>query len=147
MPLSSIRWLLPVALVVYLLVESYAFTSLSQGIGFFPAFLLAVLKPVGGVLFVMARAKTVFAGLRGSPGGLIRLSSARLSRALLGAVLLVVPGFVSGAVGLVLLWPPAFPGARPRPPADPGLVELDATQWRETSVTRRDRIIRPDRAV
>ena len=153
MPLTSARWLLPVAFLAYLLVESLAFTSLANTIGFLPTFLLAVAKPVLGGLFVMARLRHAFAGLKGRRGaGALSLTGARISRALAGAVLLVVPGFVSGALGLVLLWPPAgmFAGGASRMgrrPADPKLVDLDATQWREGGRAAPPRMPPRDRVV
>jgi UPF0716 protein FxsA len=118
----------PLALLGYVAAELFLFTVLAGKLGFILAFLLAVGKSMLGVVLLMTVLRRTLAGLQRQGGGMMVLQGGRLGRSLLGAILLIVPGFVSGLIGLWLLLP--FRRDKQRRPPD-GVVELSEEEWRE----------------
>lgn len=139
-------------------IEIAAFVAVSARIGFAPALLafvltsilgLALLKQHGGIAL-----RRVLQALRsGHPPEEPVRDGLWFA---LGAVLMIVPGFLTDAIGLALMMPallrswgetavpvrrPVVPGARqrPRPAAastDDGIVDLSSAEWRTVSEPR-----------
>jgi UPF0716 protein FxsA len=87
---------------------------------------LALLRRLGG------QAQQLFGTIVENPGHALRLSPLSLrsgALAALGAILLVIPGFLSDCVGLALLlpsWRHQETAARPR---DPNVIDLTPQDW------------------
>ena len=121
------------------LMELIVFIAVAVAIGFAAAFGLILLGCIGGMLLLrhaggshisrlrVAMAEGNFSSLQAdATGGLI----------LLAGVLLVIPGFITDAVGLALLVPPlrravlGFVGVKPGAArARDGVVDLEPEQW------------------
>lgn len=133
------RWLLT-AILMLPLMELAAFIAVAAAIGFGPAFGLILLGSAAGMLLLrhaggshisrirVAMADGNFSTLQADgTGGVI----------LLAGILLLIPGFITDAIGLVLLVAPlrrmlfAMAGFRAAAssPAD-GVVDLEPEQWR-----------------
>jgi len=125
--------------LAYVAAELFLFTVLAGKVGFILAFLLALGKSALGVALLSTVLRQTLAELRRQGGGMMVLQGGRLGRTLLGAVMLIVPGFLSGLIGLWLLWPFGLRTARPA--AHDGVVELSEDEWRE--VEDRARRLRP----
>jgi UPF0716 family protein affecting phage T7 exclusion len=130
-----------IAVVGWIAAEMFAFHLVAGWTGGLLAFLLFVLKSVAGFAFVgqLVRQKLRgFAGFR-----IVSLEGAAATEAslkVLGAALLIVPGFLAGLIGLALLTP-SFRGAllgraRRRQPG-PREIELSDGDWRDTTPSRR----------
>lgn len=126
--------------ILWIVLEFAAFGLVADWIGLFPALVLLVAKSglalIGFGLLTRYSLSTVRTlardGFRG--GRLTGAVAGELLLGIFGAMLLVMPGFVAGAVGLVLLLPAVRRGlsARFAPAASPpGVVDLDADDWRE----------------
>jgi UPF0716 protein FxsA len=133
------RWMLT-ALLMLPLMELVVFVAVAVAIGFAAALGLVVLGSFAGVLMLrhaggshiarvrVAMAEANFSALQAdTTGGLI----------LLAGVLLLIPGFITDALGLALLIAPlrrallGLAGLRPSAahrPAD-GVVDLEPEQW------------------
>ena len=121
------------------LMELIVFIAVAVAIGFAAALGLILLGCIGGMLLLrhaggshisrlrVAMAEGNFSSLQAdATGGLI----------LLAGVLLVIPGFITDAVGLALLVPPlrravlGFVGVKPGAArASDGVVDLEPEQW------------------
>ncbi|MGL5117103.1 MAG: FxsA family protein [Beijerinckiaceae bacterium] len=119
----------------------FAFHLVAGWTGGLLAFLLFVLKSVAGFAFVGRLVRHKLKGLAGFR--IVSLEGRAATEAglkVLGAILLVVPGFLAGLVGLALLTP-SFRGAWLRRTArrTPGPREIDLTSgdWRDTTPSRR----------
>jgi UPF0716 protein FxsA len=108
--------LVPVALLLTAIVEIVVFVLLGRGIGFGWTILLVLAASLLGVLLLRREGMRAWRGFRSEaeagrpPGqqvtdGLVGLG---------GALLLAIPGLVSGAVGLLLVLPPVRRLARRR---------------------------------
>jgi UPF0716 family protein affecting phage T7 exclusion len=137
--------------ILWIILEFAAFGLVADWIGLFPALVLLVAKSglalVGfGVLtrYSLATVRSMARdGFRG--GRLTGAVAGDLMLGILGALLLVLPGFVAGAVGLVLLLPWVRRGLSSKfaPPASPpGVVDLDADDWRERPEQPREQLPR-----
>jgi len=129
------------ALLLLPAAEIAAFVAVASAIGFLRALALFVGTSLIGLLILrgdgIARAVSVS---RAGPG---RLSMLELQAAnlvvVVGGALLVLPGFITDAIGLVLLATPRAVsravlrrifGVRRETAATPGTVDLDPDQWR-----------------
>lgn len=128
----------PWLVLAYIAAELFLFTMLAGKIGFILTFLLALGKSALGVALLSTVLRQTLAELRQQGGGMMLLQGGRLGRTLLGALMLIVPGFLSGVIGLWLLWP--FGARISRHTAPDGVVELSETEWRE--VQDRERRLR-----
>lgn len=140
--MNMAKYLLLTAILAVLLLpllELAAFIAVAAQIGFLPALALIAAGSFAGVLILrqaggnhIARVKVAlgegsFTALQADGrGGLI----------LLAGILLAIPGFITDALGLLLLIPPlrqaiaaAFGRAAPAQRAD-GVVDLPPEQWR-----------------
>jgi UPF0716 family protein affecting phage T7 exclusion len=128
----------PFLALAYIAAELFLFTLLAGKIGFILTFLLAFGKSALGVALLSTVLRQTFADLRRQGSGMMMLQGGRLGRTLLGALMLIVPGFLSGLIGLWLLWP--FGARTARRTAPDGVVELSESEWRE--VQDRERRLR-----
>lgn len=136
MPL--IKWII-FAILGFPVVEIAAFVAVAAAIGVLWAFVLLIATTVLGVALLRHFGTEHLVKLRVAAGGTVealRVDGAGLIH-VLGAVLLVLPGFVTDAVGLALLLPPvqrrivALLGGRAAAPrARDGVVDLDPDEWR-----------------
>ena len=136
MPL--IKWII-FAILSLPVVEIAAFVAVATAIGVLWAFALLLATTVLGILLLRHFGTENLVRLRVAAGGNIetlRLDGAGLIH-ILGAVLLVLPGFVTDVLGVALLLPlvqrrivAAF-GGRPESAArQDGVVDLDPEEWR-----------------
>jgi len=130
----------PFLALAYIAAELFLFTLLADKVGFIAAFLLALAKSALGVALLSTVLRQTFAALRRHGSGMMILQGGRLGRTLLGALMLIVPGFLSGVIGLWLLWP--FGAHTGRHTAPDGVVELSESEWRE--VQDRERRLRAE---
>lgn len=131
-----------VALLLLPLAELIAFVAVASTIGFLKACLLLLATSVFGLLILRGEglARVVRTGLdRGRRFSAVELHAANFA-VLLGGALLVVPGFITDALGVALLLAPrtisravlrrilaAFERRRPQPQ----VVDLERDQWRD----------------
>jgi UPF0716 protein FxsA len=96
------------ALIAVPLLELAAFVAVGLSLGWLPAIALLAAMSLLGVFALRAEGRAAFAGmsLAASEGRSPGPAALDAALGLLGAVLLVVPGFVTGAVGAVLLISP-----------------------------------------
>ncbi len=131
---SPLFWLL-----AYVIGELFVFSLVSDRLGFLVAFMLAILKAFVGFALVASFARSAISQMGRGPMRIIQLSGSTLGARLLGAFFLILPGFLSGIIGLVLLTPSLISyGARDRRGGrhEPDVIELDETQWREIDQKR-----------
>ena len=139
MPIKIARWMLT-ALLMLPLMELVVFVAVAVAIGFAAALGLVLLGSFAGILMLrhaggshiarirVAMTEANFSALQAdTAGGLI----------LLAGILLLIPGFITDAIGLALLIAPlrrallGLAGLRPSAahrPAD-GVVDLEPEQW------------------
>lgn len=114
--------------------ELATFVAVASMIGLGLALLLVVATSIAGAMLLrhaggnhIARVRVAMA--QGSFSTLTADSTGGIM--LLAGILLLIPGFITDAVGLVLLLMPLFNGRRgPPPPAD-GVVDLEPEQWHQ----------------
>jgi UPF0716 protein FxsA len=128
------------ALLLLPAAEIAAFVAVASAIGFVNAMLLFLGTSVLGLMILRGDGITrVVRATRPGAGriSMVELQAANLT-AVVGGALLVVPGFITDAIGLALLLMPhavsrallrRIFGEGPRRPA-PGVVDLDPGQWR-----------------
>lgn len=135
------KWLL-LAVLAFPVAELAAFVAVATALGFFQALGLLILGSLAGVMVLrhaggnhIARVRMAmnqglnqgsFTALQAdSSGGLI----------LLAGILLVIPGFITDALGLLVLLVPLWraligTSGRGSPPRTDGIVDLEPEQWR-----------------
>jgi len=95
-------------LIIWPIAELYIFVVVAQNIGFFYALMLIFLSSFSGILILRSRGKAHWGKFRGALDE--RRAPAREAfngfMITLGAVLMIIPGFISTIVGLFLLFPP-----------------------------------------
>jgi UPF0716 protein FxsA len=128
------------------LIEIGLFIVIGQAIGLVPTLLGVLISAIAGALLIRWQGLAVLRDMQATvqrgevPGR--QIADAMLIG--LGGLLLIVPGYFTDAVGLLLLIPPLRGllyralASRVRvvsepsvPPADPQLVELDPGNWRD----------------
>jgi len=127
------------AVLILPLAEIAAFIVAAIVLGPLRAILLLVALSVAGAVILRRTGRGV--RLRGTTQGIAWSAGAADASPFtaLAGILLVIPGFITGVLGLVLLLPPArralgtwiaawFAGAMARPPE--GVVDLDPEEWR-----------------
>jgi UPF0716 protein FxsA len=140
LPFSPAKWLIFVILAAPVL-ELVAFIAVAVAIGFLPAILAVVGLSVLGTILLRRTGRTPVARVRVEvdrhtvtgfdlrDGGLARMA---------GAILLIIPGFISSALGLLLLVPAVRSMLgwglqriiRPTAQPDPDVVDLQPEDWR-----------------
>jgi UPF0716 protein FxsA len=136
--LPLIKWII-IAFLSLPVIEIAAFVAVASTIGVLLAFALLIATSLLGSILLRHYGTENLVRLKVAAGGnveALRLDSAGLAN-ILGAFLLVLPGFVTDIIGLALLVPPiqrrilgAF-GLQPgRPAPRPGVVDLDPEEWR-----------------
>ena len=133
------KWLL-LALLALPFMELMAFIAVAQAIGFLWALLLIVATSLAGAMILrhaggnhIARARVALG--EGSFTALQADSAGTLT--LLAGILLLIPGFITDILGLLLLLAPlrralgALLGLRPPPMRPDGVVDLEPEQWRQ----------------
>ena len=127
------KWLLMAVLMLPFL-ELAAFIAVAAEIGFLPALALIALGSFAGLLVLrhaggshIARVKVALG--EGSFGAL--QADGRGSLILLAGILLLIPGFITDALGLLLLVAPLRQGfgAAVRRGQSDGVVDLPPEQW------------------
>ena len=136
--------LFPAALLILPLAEIAGFILVGRAIGVLATLALVVLSTLVGLMLLRAQRVRVSAALR---GGMRDMTAPRLlgdaAYKSLAGVLLLIPGFVTDAVGLLLLLPPVRAlirlvigrwwtvSATVYTPPDPGQrsIELDGDDW------------------
>jgi len=128
--------LIAIGLLAWPAAEIVAFVGVSAAVGFTNAVLLVLLMSFAG-LFVLRHFSgdmTRFraAGIAVTPSGRPGMAPG------LGGILLLIPGFVSSVLGLVMLFPVSrrwlFAGCRrafeaSRRPAGPNIIDLAPNEW------------------
>jgi UPF0716 protein FxsA len=120
--------------------EIVAFFCVAAAVGFANAILLIVLMSLAG-LFVLRHFGSGTRGVRTAGGGFMAASvwSGGLAPGL-GGLLLLIPGFLASALGIVILFPVSrrwllagfqrLFAATARRPADPDVIDLAPDEWR-----------------
>ncbi|WP_116401886.1 FxsA family protein [Methylovirgula sp. 4M-Z18] len=137
------------AVLAWFVAEWYAFWAVAEAIGLGGALLLGLATSIlGGLLLKKLGQDTIAALRRNLDGGVLR-ESAVVDGTLtaIGAILLILPGFLSDVVGFVLALPvirqwltgrlapaPAF--TAPRAPKQPKVVDLSADLWKPVDEPR-----------
>lgn len=128
------KWLL-LSVLALPLAEVVAFIAVATAWGFFQALGLLILGTVVGVMVLrhaggshIARVRTAM-----SQGGLTALQADGTGGLiLLAGILLVIPGFITDALGLLVLTVPLWrmlTGPPAPPPRNDGVVDLEPEQW------------------
>jgi len=123
----------PALAIAYLLGEFFTFGLVSDRLGFFLAFILAIGKSVLGFMILGAFMRRLLGTLARSGGGIFKMQGSGIGLRLLGALFLILPGFLSGLIALALLLPglrDLFATRTDRPAPD-GVIELSEGDWRE----------------
>lgn len=141
------------AIILWLVLEILAFSFVVSKVGMAGALLIGLGTTILGFAALKRLSADAFANLRRrmdsetAPQG--NLLDGTLTA--LGAVFLILPGFVSDIVGLALLSPSlrgwltgAFGGSTPMPSApkaqgSPDIIDLDASDWRQIEEPKRKR--------
>ena len=139
--------LLLIVFLVLPLIEIGLFIVIGQAIGLVPTLLGVLISAAAGALLIRWQGLAVLRDMQAAvqrgqvPGR--QIADAMLIG--LGGVLLIVPGYFTDVIGLLLLIPPLrgliyrMLASRVRvvseppaaPPADPQLVDLDPGNWRD----------------
>jgi UPF0716 family protein affecting phage T7 exclusion len=139
-------WIWLVLLAGWIAAEISVFNLVAAWTGGLMAFLLFILKSVAGFAFVGQLIRKKLAGL-GTVSG-VAMDATMLSGVSLkvfGAVLLVIPGFLAGVLGLALLTPSirsvfarsVFGGGGRHKTQNPRDIDLPAGDWTEVQVERK----------
>lgn len=121
---------------LWLFSEIFVFGLVAQAIGVAGAILATVLTSLLGTVLLRRIGRKALDELKAmlKGGASLRLAPQILQSgvvAALGAVLLILPGFVSDCVGLILLTPVLRRSARPLPAAQkPDVIDLSPQDWR-----------------
>ena len=127
------------ALLMLPLAELAAFIAVAVAIGFFAALGLVIVGSFAGLLILQRAGGNHIARVRVAlnEGSFTSLQADGTGTAtLLAGILLLIPGFITDAVGLLLLLAPlrrALAAALRRgpPPAADGVVDLEPEQWHQ----------------
>ena len=140
MRLSWAKWLL-LGILILPVAEIVVFVAIATQIGFASAFVIQFACSLLGVAMIRSVGRVRLGRLRSQFGeSLIRTAQfdeADLAR-LVAGVLLIVPGFLTDALGALLLLPVARRGlgailqraSAARGGAQPGVIDLEPDEWR-----------------
>ncbi len=153
--MQLVKWI-TTGILILPLAEIIAFIAVASQVGFAKALVLLVLISFFGVLVLRHAGAGQMTRLRTAAGGdfrTIELGGGRAGTAL-GGILLVIPGFVTGLLGFLMIVPATrdwlFQTAlrlllgRPRQ-APPGTIDLAPEEWQslpEPEAPRRRRVKR-----
>ena len=127
------------ALLTLPLAEFAAFIAVAVAIGFFPALALVIASSFAGLVILQHAGGNHIGRMRVAldRGTFTSLQADGTGTAtLLAGILLLIPGFITDAAGLLLLAAPLRRGlaaalGRRTPPAADGVVDLDPEQWHQ----------------
>ena len=140
-PMNVAKWLLLTLLALPFL-ELTAFIVVAETIGFFPALALIAVTSMAGAMVLrhaggnhIARVRVAlgansFTSLKADSTGAITLFA---------GILLLIPGFITDVLGLLLLLAPlrralaVLLGLKRQPAAPDGVVDLEREQWHQVS--------------
>jgi UPF0716 family protein affecting phage T7 exclusion len=135
-----------IIITVWIAVEIIVFNLVAGWTGGLVAFLLFVLKSVVGFFFVSQMLRRKMMNLSGFRIVSLEGSAATAtSLKIIGSLLLVIPGFLAGVVGLALLTPSMrtlIAGRMARKVENPRDFDLKADDWQEISESPSKRIRR-----
>ncbi|MEX0620844.1 MAG: FxsA family protein [Solirubrobacterales bacterium] len=96
-------------LIVWPIAEIYVMVLVSQAIGFFWMLTLVFLSAVTGILVIRHRGRVHWQRLRGALGERRPPAREAFDGVMIttGAALLILPGFITSGIGLLLLFPPS----------------------------------------
>jgi len=131
-----------IAVLAWPVAEIVAFIAVAAAVGVFEAILLIMLTSLAGLL-VLRHFRSGAQRLREGRGIFTTAVFGEGMGPVLGALLLLIPGFVSSAAGVLVLLPPSrrlliallrrlFITQEPvrRAAADPGVIDLTPEEWR-----------------
>lgn len=130
-----------IAVLAWPVAEIVAFIAVAAWLGVFEAVLLIVLTSLAG-LFVLRHFRRGAQRLREGRGIFNTAVFGDGMGPVLGALLLLIPGFVSSAAGVLVLLPPSrrlliatlrrlfTRDPSRRPPRDPDVIDLTPEEWR-----------------
>jgi UPF0716 protein FxsA len=120
--------------------ELVVFVTIAQAIGFLRAMTLIVATSTAGVLVLRHAGGNHIARMRVAMGdggfSALRADSAG-TLTLFAGILLLIPGFITDVLGVLLLLAPlrralgALFGLKPAPPRSDGVVDLEPEQWHQ----------------
>lgn len=155
--MQLVKWI-TTGILILPLAEIVAFIAVASQVGFAKALVLLVLISVFGVLVLRHAGAGQVTRLRTAAGGdfrTIALGGGSAGTAL-GGILLVIPGFVTGLLGFLMIVPATRDWLvqtalrlfldRPRQPP-PGTIDLAPDEWRslpDQEAPRRRRRAKPD---
>ena len=133
------KWLL-LALLALPFMELLVFIAVAQTIGFLWALALLLATSVAGAMVLRHAGGNHIARVRVAlgEGGLTALQADSVGTlTLLAGILLLIPGFITDILGLLLLLAPlrralgVLLGLRPPPTSPDGVVDLEPQQWHQ----------------
>jgi UPF0716 protein FxsA len=141
------KWLLFVVLALPF-AELAAFVAVAMAVGLLAAVALQLAISLGGLMLLRhaggAHISRVRAALDSGSVTALRADGTG-SLTLLAGILLLIPGFITDVVGLVVLLTTMFRSAPPPPPND-GIIDLPPEQWHSIEDPRlTDRSETPER--
>jgi UPF0716 protein FxsA len=155
--MQLVKWI-TTGILILPLAEIVAFIAVASQVGFAKALVLLVLISFFGVLVLRHAGAGQVTRLRTAAGGdfrTIALGGGSAGTAL-GGILLVIPGFVTGLLGFLMIVPATrdwlvqtalrYLLDRPRQPP-PGIIDLAPDEWRslpDPEAPRRRRRAKPD---
>jgi UPF0716 protein FxsA len=139
--MQLVKWI-ATGLLVLPLAEFVAFVLVASQVGFIKALVLVILISFLGVLVLRHAGTGEVTRLRAAAGrGEFRgiAASGPAAGTALGGILMVIPGFITGALGLLMIFPATrdwlagttlrYFTQRPRTPP-PGTIDLAPEEWR-----------------
>ena len=133
------KWLL-LALLALPLMELVVFIAVAGSIGFLWALTLVVATSMAGAMVLRHAGGNHIARMRvamGTNSFTTLQADGPGTLTLLAGILLLIPGFITDALGLLLLLAPlrralaAILGLRPKPAQPDGVVDLEREQWHQ----------------
>jgi UPF0716 protein FxsA len=128
-----------IGLLAWPAAEIVAFFCVAAAVGFFNAIVLLVLMSVAGLL-VLRHFSSGPQHIHTAGGVFVASASNGSIGPWLGGALLFIPGFLAGLAGVMVLFPPTrwlllagfrhLFASRPRPVADPDVIDLAPDEWR-----------------
>jgi UPF0716 protein FxsA len=133
------KWLL-LALLALPFMELVVFIAVAGSIGFLSAMMLIIVSSMAGAMVLRHAGGNHIARMRvavGSNNFTSLQADGPGTLTLLAGILLLIPGFITDALGLLLLLAPlrrvlaALFGLRTKPAQDDGVVDLGREQWHQ----------------
>jgi len=133
--------MIALGLLLLPLAELAAFALVARSVGFAAAFLLLILASFMGIVVLRRTGSGAVTRLRTAAGNAkmtaVNLDGTDLASAL-GGILLVIPGFITGTLGLMVMFRPTrqwlMSGfgrlfSSNRRPSGPPIIDLEPDQW------------------